>query len=191
MLDFQMTFTPTLYSDGVLNPSGVRFGSAEIYGVLERFFSSPAEGIDDAICVGQRRPDVDNNERVLLFVKMRDNKQLTRDLEARIKDSIAKHLSIRHVPAYIFQIEEIPVRFLPILISLCIFGNNSHNDLYQQYTVNGKKIEIAVKQIVSGSNMKPSGTVANPEALQYYYKYRDLEQLVGQRDTAKQPKPKL
>jgi acetoacetyl-CoA synthetase len=40
--------------------------------------------------------------------------------------------------------------------------------------VNGKKIEIAIKQIVSGYNLKPSGTVANPESLQLYYKYRDL-----------------
>ena len=43
-----------------------------------------------------------------------------------------------------------------------------------QYTVNGKKIEIAVKQIVSGSNLKPSGTVANPDSLKLYYKFRDL-----------------
>lgn len=48
-----------------------------------------------------------------------------------------------------------------------------------QYTVNGKKIEIAVKQIVSGSNLKPSGTVANPESLQLYYRYRDIEKVVG------------
>jgi acetoacetyl-CoA synthetase len=48
-----------------------------------------------------------------------------------------------------------------------------------QYTVNGKRIEIAVKQIVSGSNLKPSGTVANPESLELYYKYRDLEATVG------------
>lgn len=49
-----------------------------------------------------------------------------------------------------------------------------------QYTVNNKKIEIAVKQIVSGSNLKPSGTVANPESLQLYYKYRHLEKLLDQ-----------
>jgi len=44
-----------------------------------------------------------------------------------------------------------------------------------QYTVNGKKIEIAVKQIVSGINVRPSAAVANPESLQLYYKYRDLD----------------
>ena len=49
-----------------------------------------------------------------------------------------------------------------------------------QYTVNGKKIEIAVKQIVSGSNLKPSGTVANPESLKEYYKYREIEAIVKQ-----------
>ena len=48
-----------------------------------------------------------------------------------------------------------------------------------QYTVNNKKIEIAVKQILSGSNLMPSGTVANPEALKLYYKYRNLEDIVG------------
>lgn len=45
--------------------------------------------------------------------------------------------------------------------------------------MNGKKIEIAVKQIVSGHNLVPSGTVANPESLQLYYKYREIEKLVG------------
>ena len=52
-------------------------------------------------------------------------------------------------------------------------------DTLIQYTVNNKKIEIAVKQIVSGSNLKPSGTVANPESLQLYYKFRHLERLLG------------
>ena len=51
--------------------------------------------------------------------------------------------------------------------------------ILSQYTVNGKKIEIAVKQIVSGSNLQPSGTVANPESLKIYYKYRDIERVVG------------
>lgn len=41
--------------------------------------------------------------------------------------------------------------------------------------MNGKKIEVAVKQIVSGSNLTPSGAVANPEALKGYYKYASME----------------
>ncbi|KXN90980.1 Acetoacetyl-CoA synthetase [Leucoagaricus sp. SymC.cos] len=133
-------------SDGVLNPSGVRFGSGEIYAVLERFSSV----LDDTICVGQRRAQ-DKDERVLLFLKMRDGRKFTPILEAQIRDAIKTALSTRHVPAYIFEIGEIP------------------------YTVNGKKIEIAVKQIVSGSNLQPSGTVANPEYLKLYYRFRDIE----------------
>ena len=54
-----------------------------------------------------------------------------------------------------------------------------------QYTVNNKKIEIAVKQIVSGSKIKPSGTVANPESLQHYYQYQDIEALVKNEFKAK------
>ncbi|PCH36095.1 acetoacetate-CoA ligase [Wolfiporia cocos MD-104 SS10] len=138
-------------SDGVLNPSGVRFGSGEIYGVLEAF----SDVIDDSICVGQRRQQ-DRDERVLLFLKMRTGHTLTDALADRIRLAIRTSLSHRHVPAYIFEVEQIP------------------------YTVNGKKIEIAVKQIVSGSTIKPSGTVANPESLQLYYKYIELEKLVGE-----------
>jgi acetoacetyl-CoA synthetase len=62
---------------------------------------------------------------------------------------------------------------------------NLTNLISAQYTVNGKKIEIAVKQIVSGSNLKPSGTVANPESLNLYYKYRDIEGLTGEKTKAK------
>ncbi|CCL98680.1 uncharacterized protein FIBRA_00682 [Fibroporia radiculosa] len=137
-------------SDGVLNPSGVRFGSAEIYSVLENF----SDYIDDSLCVGQRRKQ-DKDERVLLFVKMCFGRAFTDELADKIRSAIRATLSPRHVPAHIFEITDIP------------------------YTVNGKKIEIAVKQIVSGSNLKPSGTVANPESLQLYYKFRELEKLIG------------
>jgi acetoacetyl-CoA synthetase len=43
-----------------------------------------------------------------------------------------------------------------------------------------QKIEIAVKQIISGVTLKPSGTVANPEAFKQYYQYVQLEKLVGE-----------
>ncbi|KAH9485547.1 Acetoacetyl-CoA synthetase [Psilocybe cubensis] len=137
-------------SDGVLNPSGVRFGSGEIYTIMEQFSTH----VDDSLCIGQRRQH-DKDERVLLFLKMRPGCKFTPEFEASIKQAIRKGLSARHVPAYIFEVTDIP------------------------YTVNGKKIEIAVKQIVSGSNLQPSGTVANPESLQLYYKYRDIESVVG------------
>ncbi|KAF5380266.1 hypothetical protein D9757_008210 [Collybiopsis confluens] len=144
-------------SDGVLNPSGVRFGSGEIYTVMEKFTPS----IDDCICVGQRRLGIDEDERVLLFLKMRSGHKFNSALEMSIRKSIRSALSARHVPTYIFEVEDIP------------------------YTVNGKKIEIAVKQIVSGSNLKPSGTVANPESLQLYYKYKDIEKVAKEAKVGK------
>lgn len=49
---------------------------------------------------------------------------------------------------------------------------------FSKVTINGKKIEIAVKQIVSGSTLKPSGTVANPESLKLYFKYKNIEEIV-------------
>ena len=67
-------------SDGVLNPSGVRFGSGEIYTVLDQFSSV----IDDSICVGQRRPQ-DLDERVLLFVKMREGTKSDKGLDEAIR----------------------------------------------------------------------------------------------------------
>ena len=91
-------------SDGVLNPSGVRFGSAEIYTVMEQFSSE----IDDTLCVGQRRPQ-DIDERVLLFVKMRPGNKFTPDLEKRIRERIRTELSPRHVPRGIFEVKDIPV----------------------------------------------------------------------------------
>jgi acetoacetyl-CoA synthetase len=91
-------------SDGVLNPSGVRFGSGEIYTVLEKFVSV----IDDSLCVGQRR-ERDEHERVILFLKMRPGQKLTKVLDEQIRREIRQALSPRHVPTYIFPIEEIPV----------------------------------------------------------------------------------
>lgn len=93
-----------IYSDGVLNPSGVRFGPSEIYGALERFRNK----IDDSICIGQRRPH-DIDERVLLFVKMLPGCKLTPELEKEMRSVIRTLLSKRHEPAYIFEVPEIPV----------------------------------------------------------------------------------
>ena len=97
---------PVANSDGVLNPSGVRFGSGKIYSVLER--SELAARIDDAIRVGQRRPQ-DKDERVLLFLKMRPGQTLDRPFEQAIRAAIKGGLSARHVPAYILEVKEISV----------------------------------------------------------------------------------
>jgi acetoacetyl-CoA synthetase len=90
-------------ADGVLNPSGVRFGSAEIYSVPENQFPQ----ISDSICVGQRRAH-DEDDTVMLFCLMKNGERLTGDLTARIRAAIRKELSARHVPKYIFETPEIP-----------------------------------------------------------------------------------
>ncbi|KAI9149337.1 Acetoacetyl-CoA synthetase [Paramyrothecium foliicola] len=137
-------------SDGVLNPSGVRFGSSDIYAVLERCF---AELVAESLCVGQRRPQ-DLDERVVLFLLMKNGKKLDRALVKQVKDTIARELTKRHVPKYIFEVPEIPV------------------------TVNLKKVELPVKHIISGKNIKPSGTLLNPQSLQFFYQFQKIEDLV-------------
>lgn len=92
-------------SDGVLNPSGVRFGSSDIYVVLERCFAAE---VADSICVGQRRPE-DLDESVILFLLMRNGVKLDKALVTKIKGTVAKELTKRHVPKYVFEMPEVPV----------------------------------------------------------------------------------
>ncbi len=87
-------------SDAVLNPGGVRIGTAEIYRQAERL-----EEIIESLVVGQQwRGDV----RVVLFVRLRENLQLDDDLRARIRASIRTNATPRHVPAIILQVTDIP-----------------------------------------------------------------------------------
>ncbi|OLN82118.1 Acetoacetyl-CoA synthetase [Colletotrichum chlorophyti] len=138
-------------ADGVLNPSGIRFGSAEIYAVIERNFSGR---VADSLCVGQRRPG-DNDESVMLFLLMREGEKFDRRLVAEVKDAIQRELTKRHVPKYVFETPEIPT------------------------TVNLKKVELPVKQIVSGGRVKPSGTLLNPQSLDFYYQFAKVEDLLA------------
>ncbi|KAF2491726.1 acetoacetyl-synthase [Lophium mytilinum] len=131
-------------SDGVLNPSGVRFGSAEIYAVVRLFHS-----IADSVCVGQRRPQ-DRDESVILFLKMAQGQKRTQTLKDQLKAEIGKQLSRRHVPKYVFYVDDIP------------------------YSHVGKKLEILVKNVISGRDSK-SNVVANPDAVGLYQKYFDVE----------------
>ncbi|GAA5830164.1 hypothetical protein JCM3766R1_002805 [Sporobolomyces carnicolor] len=88
-------------SDGVLNPAGVRFGSSEIYSVVEN-----VEGVEDCLAVGQRLPDGD--ERFILFVKPKDADHLSQAVIDRIKSSIRSALSTRHIPAKIIHLAKLP-----------------------------------------------------------------------------------
>jgi acetoacetyl-CoA synthetase len=91
-------------SDSILNPAGVRFGSAEIYNVLLARFPE----VSDSVCVGQQK-EGDSDEIVLLFVKMDSGKKFTQELVGRIKRGIREDLSPRHVPALIVECPDIPV----------------------------------------------------------------------------------
>ena len=131
-------------SDGVLKPAGVRFGSAEIYNVLLKNFPD----VEDGLCIGRRRED-DADETVVLFVKMAEKAKLSGELAEQIKATIRKELSARHVPGVVKECPAIPV------------------------TTNGKKVEVAVKQILCGINVKTSASVANAECLEWYKRWND------------------
>jgi acetoacetyl-CoA synthetase len=87
-------------SDAVLNPGGVRIGTAEIYRQVEQI-----DGILDAVCVGQ---DWDDDVRVVLFVVLKPGLELTDELQAELRRAIRKNASPRHVPARILAVPDIP-----------------------------------------------------------------------------------
>lgn len=59
-----------------------------------------------------------------------------------------------------------------------------------QTTVNGKKVELPVKHIVSGKIVKPSGTLANPQSLQFYYQFAKVEEVLQRMKNVKEGKMK-
>ncbi len=87
-------------SDAVLNPGGVRIGTAEIYAQVESL-----DEIVEAIAVGQ---SWEGDVRVVLFVKLAPGVVLDEGLEAKIRDRIRRNASPRHVPARIVEVEDIP-----------------------------------------------------------------------------------
>jgi len=125
-------------SDSTLNPNGVRFGSAEIYQVVENFIE-----VSDSVCVAQRN-SAGNDERVVLFLKLVPKMNFSDELVNKIKMAIREQLSPRHVPAVILPITDIP------------------------YTMTGKKVEIAVRNIIEGEEVKNVGALSNPSSLDLY-----------------------
>jgi acetoacetyl-CoA synthetase len=87
-------------SDAVLNPGGVRIGTAEIYRQVEKL-----DEVVESIAIGQ---DWDNDVRVVLFVRLRDGLVLDEALARRIKETIRANTTPRHVPAVILQVPDIP-----------------------------------------------------------------------------------
>lgn len=129
-------------SDATLNPGGVRIGTAEIYRHVEQL-----DELQESIAIGQ---DWDNDVRVVLFVVLRAGYRLDEALQKKIRDTIRRHCTPRHVPAKIIQVAAIP------------------------RTKSGKIVELAVREVVHHRPVKNTHALANPEALDLY---RDLAEL--------------
>ncbi|KAM9743134.1 acetoacetyl-CoA synthetase [Menidia menidia] len=131
-------------SDGTLNPNGVRFGSSEIYNIVEAF-----EEVSDSLCVPQY--NADGEERVILFLKMAPGKPFCPELVTKIRGAIRKALSARHIPALLLETRDIP------------------------YTISGKKVEVAVKQVIAGREVTQRGAFSNPDSLDLYKNIPELQ----------------
>ncbi|MFC1494294.1 acetoacetate--CoA ligase [Thermodesulfobacteriota bacterium] len=105
--------------------------------------------IEDSLVIGQ---EWKNDIRVILFVKMFEGIELTEDLIGRIKKSIRENASPRHVPAKIIAVPGIP------------------------YTINMKKVELAVKKIIHGQEISNRDALSNPEILDYYANIKELQE---------------
>ena len=104
--------------------------------------------VTDSLVVGQKWGD---DERVILFVKLTEDTSLHHEFIQKIKKTIRSECSPRHVPKKIIEIADIP------------------------YTINGKKVEIAVKKIIHGEDVPNRDALANPESLQFYQNLPDLQ----------------
>jgi acetoacetyl-CoA synthetase len=105
--------------------------------------------IDDSVVVGQNWK---NDVRVILFVKLAPGYELTQELQQKIKQTIRTNASPRHVPAKIISVPDVP------------------------YTLNMKKVELAVKKIIQGQPVLNKDALSNPEALDYYQNIAELNE---------------
>jgi len=107
------------------------------------------EEIADSVVVGQ---DWKNDVRVILFVKMADGVELTEEIKAKIRRTIRANASPRHVPAKIISVPDVP------------------------YTLNMKKVELAVKKVIQNQPVKNKDALSNPEALDCYMNIKELQE---------------
>ena len=129
-------------SDATLNPGGIRIGTAEIYRQVEQL-----PEVAESLAVGQQWQ---GDERIVLFVRLAADRTLDAALERRIRDQIRANTTVRHVPAKIVQIAEIP------------------------RTKSGKIVELAVRDVIHGRPVMNLEALANPDALD---QFRELPEL--------------
>jgi acetoacetyl-CoA synthetase len=99
-------------SDAVLNPGGVRIGTAEIYRQVEKL-----DEILESIAIGQ---NWEGDVRVVLFVVLREGAVLDDDLKTRIRKLIRENTTPRHVPAKILAVPEIPRTISGKIVELAV-----------------------------------------------------------------------
>jgi acetoacetyl-CoA synthetase len=105
--------------------------------------------VADSLVVGQNWK---NDVRVILFVQMAEGIELTEEIVNKIKQTIRTNASPRHVPAKILPVPEIP------------------------YTLNMKKVELAVKKVIQGQDVRNKDALRNPEVLDYYANLKELQE---------------
>jgi acetoacetyl-CoA synthetase len=133
-------------SDAVLNPGGVRIGTAEIYRQVEQL-----DEVMESLVIGQDWPPGQPNDmRVVLFVRLREGLVLDDSLAEKIRRRIRDNTTPRHVPARVVQVVDIP------------------------RTKSGKIVELAVRDVVHGRPVKNLDALANPEALAHYRQRPEL-----------------
>ena len=130
-------------SDAVLNPGGVRIGTAEIYRQVEKL-----DEVVESLAIGQ---DWNNDVRVVLFVRLRDELTLDDALTNKIKLQIRDNTTPRHVPDKVLQVADIP------------------------RTRSGKIVELAVRNVVHNVPIKNREALANPEALELFRDRSELQ----------------
>jgi acetoacetyl-CoA synthetase len=129
-------------SDATLNPGGVRIGTAEIYRQVERL-----PEVVESLVVAQ---DWEDDVRVVLFVRLRDDIRLDEPLRERIRSEIRAQASPHHVPKKIIQVADLP------------------------RTLNGKLSELAVRATIHNRPVGNSDALANPQALELFRNLAEL-----------------
>ena len=129
-------------SDATLNPGGVRIGTAEIYRQVEQL-----EEVLEGLVVGQIW---NGDTRVILFVRLNSNCDLTEELSNKIKLKIRSGASPRHVPSKIISVKDIP------------------------RTKSGKIAELAVRDLIHNKPINNQTALANPECL---VEFKNIKQL--------------
>ncbi|MBT5499592.1 MAG: acetoacetate--CoA ligase, partial [Thiotrichales bacterium] len=130
-------------SDTTLNRGGIRIGTAEIYRQVELL-----NEVLESIVVEQ---NLEDDSRIILFVKLEKEKQLSSTLKEKIVNQIRINTTPRHVPDLILQVSDIP------------------------RTKSGKIVELAVQKAINNEPIDNKTALENPEVLGEYSNHKELQ----------------